>query len=339
MNVLVTGGTGFIGSRLTLSLLADQHRVRVVGQENNPAEKSNRQLIEQAGAEVIISSLSDAPSYDAMLEGIDCVFHLAAAQHEANVGDQHFVDVNVEGTRGLLEACAKRNVSKFVYGSTIGVYGLLDGRIDEHSPCNPDNIYGQTKLAAEQVVLAAGDKLPVTVIRISETFGPGDRRLLKLFRTIQKGVFFVVGSGSNLHHLIYVDDLVRGLKLAATKPQANNEVILLAGAEPVSTREMVDAIAQTVGGTVPRLQAPLFPFMLIATILEFVCKPFGIQPPLHRRRMDFFKKSFTLSRDRAKSILGFEPEFVFADATALTAAWYQQQGLLGADTVLNENDR
>jgi len=328
MNVLITGGTGFIGSRLALKLLEEGHRVRVTGQQNNEAESANKVMLEQAGAEVVLTSLTDQPPFEALLDGVDWVFHLAAAQHEANVGDQHFVDVNVDGTRNLLEACVTAGVDRFVYGSTIGVYGLLDGRIEETSPCNPDNIYGKTKLAAEKTVLEAASKLPVTIIRISETFGPGDRRLLKLFRTIEKGVFFVVGSGRNLHQLIFVDDLVRGLTLAASEPAAVGEICLLAGREPVSTREMVDTIARQVGGKVPRRHAPLAPFMLIARILETVCKPLGIQPPLHRRRMDFFKKSFTLSRDRARSVLSFEPELSFAEGVERTADWYRQHGLL-----------
>ncbi len=328
MKVLVTGGTGFIGSRLTLDLLSEDHHVTVIGQCNNEAESTNRTLIEQAGAEVVLASLADPDSYASVLAGVDCVFHLGAAQHESNVGDQHFIDVNVDGTRNLLNACVASGVGKFVYGSTIGVYGILDGRIDEDSPCNPDNIYGQTKLQAEQVVLDAKDRISVTVIRISETFGPGDRRLLKLFKTIKKGVFFVVGSGKNLHHLIFVNDLVRGLKLAASQSQANGEIILLAGSAPVSTREMVDVIAAEVEATVPAMHAPLAPFMIIASVLEVVCKPLGISPPLHRRRMDFFKKSFTLSRDRAQTILSFEPQHTFADGVALTANWYRENALL-----------
>ena len=328
MNTLITGGTGFIGSRLALMLLEGGHRVRVTGQENTEAEAENAKTIEAAGAEVHLTSLTDDPPYATLLAEVDTVFHLAAAQHEANVPDQHFIDVNVDATRALLKACAEYKVRRFVYGSTIGVYGHLAGRIDESSPCQPDNIYGQTKREAELVVLADEGSTEVAVIRISETFGPGDRRLLKLFRTIGKGVFFIVGSGKNLHQLIYVDDLARGLILAAEDDRAVNEIILLAGPDAVSTRKMVDVIAASVGSRVPRWHAPSSPFWLVAIALETVCKPLKIQPPLHRRRMDFFKKSFSLSRDRAKTLLGFEPAVSFAEGVDRTTAWYREQGLL-----------
>ncbi len=327
MHVLVTGGTGFIGTRLTQACLQDGCKVRVLGQENTPAEAENSKALQSAGAEMILASIVDA-ELDDLVKGIDVVFHLAAAQHEANVGDDHFRNVNVEGTQRLLEACIRNNVKRFVLGSTIGVYGILDGLIDENSPCNPDNIYGQTKLEGERLVLSYVDRLPVTAIRISETYGPGDRRLLKLFKTIKKGVFFIVGNGKNLHHLIFVDDLVRGMRMAAEVEAAVGEVFVLSGKDPVSTRVMADAVATAVDGKVPKFHAPMGPFMLLAVTMETVLKPFGIQPPLHRRRMDYFKKSFTLSRDKARNVLGFEPEVGFEEGVHRTAQWYEQEGLL-----------
>jgi len=301
--------------------------VRVLGQENTDAEATNSNELQQAGAEMVLASITDT-DLSALVKDVEVVFHLAAAQHEANVGDDHFTNVNVEGTRRLLDACIESGVKRFVLGSTIGVYGILDGLIDENSPCNPDNIYGETKLQGERLVLSYVDRLPVTAIRISETYGPGDRRLLKLFKTIKKGVFFIVGDGKNLHHLIYVDDLVRGMRMAGEVPAAVGEVFVLSGKEPVSTRAMADTVAAAVDGKVPKMHAPMAPFMFVAATMETVLKPLGIQPPLHRRRMDYFKKSFTLSRDKSRNVLGFEPETSFEDGVRLTADWYRSNDLL-----------
>ena len=192
MNVLITGGTGFIGSRLALKCLHMGHRVRVFGQENTPAEAVNRELIQAEGAEIVVGSVTDNEKVIESLHGIDIVYHLAAAQHEANVSDQIFWDVNVTGTRNLIEASFGAGVKRFVHGSTIGVYGsALNGKLDEDSPLRPDNIYGITKLEGERVVLSYQGKLPLVIIRISETYGPGDRRLLKLFKGIKKNIFFI----------------------------------------------------------------------------------------------------------------------------------------------------
>lgn len=329
MNVLITGGTGFIGSRLALAYVARGYEVRVLGQENTQAESRNHRMLTEAGVRIIIGSVLDTSALALSLAGVDLVVHLAAAQHEANVPDQKFWDVNVGGTRNLLLACAEQGVKRVLHGSTIGVYGAsLSGEIDEESPTAPDNIYGKTKLEGERLALSFCDRLPVVVIRISETYGPGDRRLLKLFRAINKRMFFMIGDGENLHHLIYIDDLIEGFLAASVVPHAVGQVFLLAGPNAVSTNEMVHTIAAQVGGRIPGLRAPLGLLLGVALFLEMILRPLGIQPPLHRRRMDFFKKSFSLSTKKAQSFLGFMPRVSFREGVAATARWYQETGEL-----------
>lgn len=329
MNVLITGATGFIGVRLALRCLQTGESVRVLAQVNNTPEEENCKLLERQGAEIAIGSVTDQEAVQKAVEGARVVYHLAAAQHEANVADQHFWDVNVKGTRNVLEASLKAGVSRFVHGSTIGVYGAaMDGELNEETPLQPDNIYGVTKREGESLALSYADRLPVVVIRISETYGPGDRRLLKLFRAIQKGAFFMIGRGDNKHQLIYVDDLVEGLRMAANSGQAVGNVFVLAGKEILTTEQMVSDIAAAFGVPRRRLRAPLWPFLLAAVILETVLRPVGVQPPLHRRRMDFFRKSFFFSRDKTVNVLGFEPATDFGDGAAQTARWYQEHGYL-----------
>ncbi|OGQ00294.1 MAG: hypothetical protein A2Z40_03550, partial [Deltaproteobacteria bacterium RBG_19FT_COMBO_60_16] len=200
--------------------------------------------MEGKGAEVILGSVTDREILGKALEGVDTVFHLAAAQHEANVPDRRFWDVNVQGTVNLLEESAKAGVKRFVHGSTIGVYGSqTDGPIDENTPVRPENIYGVTKLEGEKAVLSCSGIPHVVIIRIPETYGPGDRRLLKLFRAIGKNRFFIIGDGRNLHHPIYIDDLVDSLLLAAAVSDAAGNVFVVAGEKPLTTEEMASAIA------------------------------------------------------------------------------------------------
>jgi len=328
MNILITGGTGFIGSRLALDLLKKGHSVRVLGQENTPAESFNRKTVEEHGGRVILGSVSDTDGFPELFRGVDVVFHLAAAQHEMNVPDRKFHDVNVLGTKNILDASVQAGVKRFVHGSTIGVYGSASGVIDEQTPCVPDNIYGVTKLEGEKLALSYGGRIPVVAIRIPEVYGPGDRRLLKLFKAIGRHAFIVIGNGGNLHHLIYVDDLVEGLMQAATHPAAENGLFLLAGKEPVTTDGMVAAISRQLGATPPRFHAPMLPFSVAAIVLEKTLRPLGIQPPLHRRRLDFFKKSFTLSSRLAKRTFGFSPRTDFETGARETADWYKEQGYL-----------
>lgn len=328
MTVMITGGTGFIGSRLALECLNRGHAVKVLGQENTPAESLNRKTVEDRGGQIILGSVTDIDGLPEWFQGVDVVFHLAAAQHEMNVPDQKFRDVNVTGTKNILEASILAGVKRFVHGSTIGVYGSIEGVIDEQTPCNPDNIYGVTKFEGEKLALSYCDRIPVVVIRIPEVYGPGDRRLLKLFKAIKRNAFVVIGSGENLHHLIFIDDLVEGLLQSAVHPAAANRLFLLAGKEPVTTDQMVAAISRHLGATPPRFHAPMLPFLVAAIVLEKTLRPLGIQPPLHRRRLDFFKKSFTLSTRLAEQAFGFSPREDFLQGALKTAKWYQEMGYL-----------
>jgi len=329
VQIVVTGATGFIGSRLTLRCLEQGHVVKALGRENNPAEAENSRLIRERGAEVFLEPITNREAMLQIVQNVDVVFHMAAAQHEANVPDRFFRDVNVEGTRNILDASVTGKVKRFVHGSTIGVYGSSGkGPIDEHCPLEPNNIYEVTKLEAEEIVNDYGKRLPTVIARISETYGPGDRRLLKLFKGIQKNVILIIGRGKNLHHLIYIDDLIEGLLLAADSEEAKGKTFLFVGKEAVETQGMVAEVARQLEARGPVIRLPLTPFLVLAVIMEATCRPLGIQPPLHRRRMDFFRKSFNFSGTEAREVLGFVPKTDLAEGVAATLRWYREEDLL-----------
>ncbi|HXG02313.1 MAG TPA: NAD-dependent epimerase/dehydratase family protein [Candidatus Binatia bacterium] len=329
MVVTITGGTGFIGSRLAARELERGNRVRVLGQVATEAERSNASRLAALGAQVTLGSVTDPPRVQAAVAGTDIVYHLAAAQHEAGVPDRHFWDVNLGGTRNVVTACLAAGVRRLVHASTIGVWAGNDGDLlDEDTPPNPDNIYGRTKLAGERAVLAAADRMPVVVVRISETYGPGDRRLLRLARAVARRRFMLIGDGSNRHHPIYIDDLVDGLLLAAATEAAVGGVFVLAGPDILTTREMVAIIGRQLGAPPTLGSIPLPPVLAAARLVEAVARPLGIRPPLHRRRVAFFVKSYAFSPQRAKDVLGFVPQTGFERGMAETLAWYREHGHL-----------
>ena len=329
MTTLVTGGTGFIGSRLALDCAARGEAVRILAKINNANEQSGHDELEKAGVEIQNGDVCNAADAEKAMDGVKTLYHLAAAQHEANVDDDYFRRINVEGTRTVLDAAVKAEVDRVVHGSTIGVYGMADeGPVHDRTPLFPDNIYGQTKLEGEHLARSYGDRLKLAIVRISETFGPGDYRLLKLFKGIKSKKFFMVGKGDNLHHPVYIDDLIEGLRRAATEEDAIGETVVIAGPRAVTTREMVDGISQALDTAGPKITVPLPALMGAAMVIEGMCKPAGIQPPLHRRRMNFFVKSFQFSGDGAREKLGFEPKITFAEGARRTAEWYHDTGLL-----------
>lgn len=329
MKVAITGATGFIGSRLAAACRERGFEVAAFGQANNDVEAERQRKLIGLGVAMQALDLGNAEEVGARLSGCELVVHLAAAQHEMNVPDTHFWNVNVEGTRRMLEASVKAGVRRFVHGSTIGVYGIPTvAEIDERTATNPENIYGVTKLAGERLVLEYGAKLPITVIRISETYGPGDRRLLKLFRAIRKGKFFLIGKCDNIHQPIHVDDLVDVLLLAAVSPAAVGQVFVAPGVEKLTTEQMCRAIAAACNVTLPKWRVPITPFLASAVVLEKTLRPLGIQPPLHTRRLDFFRKSFSFSANKIGTVLGFQPKRTFAAGAKDTAEWYRAHGLL-----------
>jgi dihydroflavonol-4-reductase len=329
MRLFLTGGSGFIGSRLAPLAVANGHAVTVVTAVNNAAERTRCEALAKAGIQVRQAPLEDAGALASALQGHDAVIHLAAAQHEAGRPESYFHQVNVDGTRRLLELADKAGIRRFVHGSTIGVYGsAAAGSLDESSPLAPDNPYGRTKAAAEQVVRQHLGAMQWCIVRISETYGPADMRLLKLFRGVRSGRFAIVGNGENLHQLIYVDDLSRGLLAACEAPAAPGETVVLAGAEELTTNQMVAAVAAAVGRNKPVAHVPLWPFLTAAVVFESTFGPLGLKPPLHRRRLDFFRKSFYFSTAKAQQVLGVRPEVSFAEGTRRTAQWYRDNGLL-----------
>jgi dihydroflavonol-4-reductase len=331
--ILITGATGFIGSRMAQRLKEQDGRLVLLGRLRNEAEQKRAADLQALGLDVheVDLTTEDLSRY---VDGVDLVIHLAAAQHEANQPESYFEKVNVGGTRRLLQASVDAKVRRFVYGSTIGVYGqALEGEIDEHSRVAPDNHYGRTKLAAEQAVRQYGDRLEVAIARISETYGPGDLRLLKLFSGIRKGMFFLIGSGANLHQLVYVDDLIDGLYELGTSEATVGQTLVLAGNEVLSTREMCEHISRAVGRKLRRIRMPLFPFMIAAVGFEQTLGRVGIQPPLHRRRLDFFRKSFFFSPIERNRLLKWRPQVSFAEGTQRTADWYRRSSLLSGSQV------
>ncbi len=329
MKVVITGATGFIGSRLALHCREQGMEVCALGRRRSAVEGRYAEALRRAGAEVLEIPVTEPDALIEPMRGAEFVFHLAAAQHEANVPDAYFREINVEGTHHVLSAAEAAGVARFVHGSTIGVYAWKEGEpVTEASPLCPDNIYGKTKLEGEGVVRSLAGRVPRVIVRISETYGPGDQRLRKLFLSARRGFLLQVGAARNLHHLVFIDDLIAGLLAAARVPEAAGKTFVLAGERPVTSREMLEVVAAAEGGGARIVYVPLAPLWLVAGACEFALRPLGIQPPLHRRRMDFFRKSFAFSQQEAREILGYRPAMDLKTGMQRTAQWYRDEGWL-----------
>lgn len=323
---LITGATGFIGCRLAELWHGKGRDVTATGMVRNEIEEERAAGLRAAGVPLLVADLSSPEKMDEACEGVDTIVHLAAAQHEANVSDDYFMRVNVEATRELVKRAAQRGVERFFYASSIGVYGIADdSRIDEDTPLAPDNAYGQSKAAAEAMLLdEEQDGLQVFIGRIGETYGPWDRRLLKLYSGIGKGRFWMVGDGGNLHQPVHVDDLALAIQRLLDTPEAAGQPVILAGDDAITTREMCESIAAALGRNLSRWNMPMTPMMLAAGVMESTIGRAGLQPPLHRRRLDFFRKSLKFSTARRDALLDLPPQRSFDVGARQTAEWYKE---------------
>jgi nucleoside-diphosphate-sugar epimerase len=333
MRLLVTGGTGFIGSHL-----AEQGRklgaeVVVVGLVDRPEERANAELLRGRGAEVMAGSITDAELCRRAVRGATHVFHLAVAMREGAKSDQYFESVNLDGTRVLLEASAAEGVRRFVYCSTIGIYGhRAPGVTREDSPLAPGNIYERTKVAAERLTreLGAERSLPWTILRPADVYGPRDQRLLKLFKGVAAGRFPLFGAGEGRRHMIYVDDVVSAFFRACERDQALGDGFILAGPRACSLRELIAEVQRATGSRRYGFHLPLGPMLAVAGVVEDLSRLAGVEPPIYRRRMDFFWSDSEFDTTRARQALDWAPRVDLPEGIRRTLEDYRSSGALAA---------
>lgn len=328
-SVLITGGTGFIGCRFAELRKRRGMDVRMVGLVTNKDERQRSRALARQGIDLTIASLNDLGAIDRVLGDVTTVIHLAGAQHEANVSESYFHDINVDATKALLGRCENAGVKKFFYASSIGVYGDTNGtKVTAQCRVQPDNHYGRSKLSAEQMLATYSGPVRTFIGRIGETYGPWDRRLHKLFSGIARRRFVIAGQGQNLHQPIYVDNLSDAVDQLMNTPALAGVPFVLCGDEAITTREMCDSIADAVKQNIPAWRVPMWPLMAGAVGMEMTLGKLGIQPPLHRRRLDFFRKSLSFCTAQWHDTLNLAPLLSFREGARETLHWYQKHNWL-----------
>jgi nucleoside-diphosphate-sugar epimerase len=331
MRLLVTGGTGFIGSHLAEEGRRRGAEVVVLGLTDRPEEQANAELLRRAGVEVISGSITDAELCRRAARGATHVFHLAVAMREGGKSDEFFESINLDGTRHLLEAASRQRVERFVYCSTIGIYGhRAPGITREDSPLAPGNIYERTKVSAELLVrdFAEHCAVPSVILRPADVYGPRDQRLLKMFKGVSKGRFPLFGSGDGRRHMVYVDDVVSAFFKACERDEALGEGLIIAGPRSCSLRELLDEVTQATGSKRYGVRLPLAPMLGVAAVVEDVSAALGIDPPIYRRRMDFFHSDSEFDTSRARRVLEWEPRVDLQDGIQRTLEDYRRSGEL-----------
>ena len=283
----------------------------------------------------VLDLMSDAP-FDSFVEGVDIVFNLAAMFQETEYDEATYMKVNRDGALKLCRAAAAAGVERFVHCSTVGVHGAV-----KEIPCrettafNPMDQYHRTKLAGELAIFDFARTLPsdgmiVTANRPAMVYGPGDMRMLKLFRSVLSGGFVMVGDGSTLAHLGHIDDQVDSLLDSAVAPRdaVHLEAFNIASDAPIALNDLVRVIAEAGGVPVPRRRVPVAPVWAAGLLCEILWWPFKARPPLFRRRVGFFTHNRAFDLSKARERMGYVSKVSTTRGVADTIAWYRAHGLI-----------
>jgi nucleoside-diphosphate-sugar epimerase len=301
---LVTGASGFVGGWLVKHLRDQGHPVR--GMVRNEAKS---EALRALGAEVVVANLKDEQSLRSAVVGCDYVYHIGALFREAGLPESEYYEVNTHGVRRILDAAIGAGVKRVVHCSTVGVLGNVEQPpANEQTPYNPGDIYQVTKMEGEKIALEyfRSGRISGVVLRPAMIYGPGDERTLKLFRMIARRRFFYVGNGRATVHWIDVRDLARAFVLAMKKSETSGEIFIISGRDAVPLSDMCSIVAKALGVPPPRLHLPVKPMRLLGSLCEAICTPLRIQPPIFKRRVDFFTKNRHFDGSKAKNALGFE---------------------------------
>ena len=326
--VLVTGSTGFIGSRLAHRLGREGRRVRCLARP-----ESDTSVLAGAGAELVRGTLQDVSSLRRAAAGCELVVHCAAL-----VSDWATVEeirrANVAGTRGLLDAAGAAGVRRVVHISTTDVYGHRAGvAVSEDHPPGPfANWYAQTKLEAERLVTDAPADLQTVVLRPATVYGPGSKEVVgEIARAIEAGHMLLIDRGRALAGLCYVENLLDAIVLALDREQAAGEVFNVTDGLSVTWARFAGDLAAGLGAPPARLSLPYPAAMAIAVGLEhgyrLARRLAGIElaPLLSRQAVQVLGRDQSFSAAKAEAVLGWSPRVGYEDGMRSTLAWLAER--------------
>ena len=323
MNMLVTGGTGFLGKRLAMALLERDHYVCILGRNMAPVQA----LLAQ-GARPVVADLRDREAVIAACAGVDVVFHVGALS--APWGRRaDFFETNVGGTEAVLAGCQAHGVKRMIYVSSPSV--VFDGRDqrllteDAPYPHRFASIYSLTKKIGEDRVRAV-QGLETVILRPKAIFGPGDSSLLpRLIAAARQGRLPQIGDGRNLVDLTYVDNVVHALLLACEAQAAVHHTYTITNDEHVPLWEVIRMVLKRLGLSTNLHRIPISVALAAASLMELRAVLTSREPLLTRYSAAILARSQTYDISAAKRDLGYTPQVSIADGIERTLAALEEQ--------------
>lgn len=318
---LITGAAGFVG-RALISRLREEG-VEVVGLDM----QTNK------GLGIVAGDVTVSGGWQSAAEGCDTVIHTAAAV--TNTATEEFAwRTNVLGTKHVIDAAAQAGAERFVHISSVRAFGDYDfpDDVGEEFPVRPQSsVYVNTKIASEQVALQAhaAGRTTVTVVRPGDVYGPGSRPWTVLVvEAIRSGRFVLPAMGRGVFSPVYIDNLIDGVHLAASRDEGAGEVFTITDGAGVSTREFFGHYYRMLGRKGPRV-LPTAAALALVAVPEGMAAVAGTPTEIRRESMRYLAREGSYSIAKAREKLGYEPRIALSEGMRRTEDWLREQDLLG----------
>lgn len=328
MNVLVTGGTGFVGNHLIPKLLDNHFNILCLVRDNQKAE----QLKKKYNVRTILGDVTNPQTLKGISKDIDYVIHLAAVGHISAVTEESynlFVGTNEAGTRNLIDEFSNsKQLKKFIHFSSTAAMGPIGLPIlDEKSIPNPITPYQKSKQRSEQIITEAYQQksFPGLILRPCMIYGPGGYgEFHKFCRLMKKGMFPKVGLGKNLTPLVYVDDVVSATILALEKGKAG-ETYIIASQQSIPMDNLHKYVMESLGTKSPYIYIPGFMALVGAKVIEKVYTALGKEPIVTYNNIKSTITDRTFNIKKAQNELGYMPRCDFKEGIRKTVEWYKSE--------------
>lgn len=328
MEVLVTGGHGFIGSHLVDHLLLQGYRVSCLVRPT-----SDLKWIKGLNVNLVYGDLLKPESLIAAVKNKELVFHCAAALKALNRDD--FYSTNLKGTKNLLDAILLSNstLKRALIVSSIAAVGPTPDKnkiLTENDPCNPTSDYGKSKLKMEELIKENYiDKIPITIIRPPVVFGPRDDKCLPLFKLAKMGLHIEHGKYRAMN-LVYAPDLVKGILKAGTSKNAEGKTYFILDPNIYTWMNFLGTISKSLNKRAIKISLPNNVMYALAVLNEFIAKLSGNKQPFFARKRleDLGQKYWLYSSKKAKEEFNFDSYTPLEKGVAETTVWYKTNNWL-----------
>ena len=315
MKILVTGGTGFLGSVLVDMLVRrGNDDVSVLSASGRSAD----------GAKAIQASITDRDAMHRLIRGFDVVCHLAATVDESLPLNEIY-RINVDGTVNVFDACIENGIPKVVYASSVGIYGDLNGLIgNESSPMNAASSYERTKKEVEYLIPEFRQRgLTLINLRPVIVYGPGSPMWHKTVANIISGKPYI-GTGQNKWPLVHVDDAADAFLLAIDSDDDINDDFIITGPRAYPYKDIVKAIKNSVNRKLPVPRIPLTILSFLSWVNKVMNSVVGVPYVVTPFKVKRFSRDREFITNKAKEAFGYQPKIDLNEGIQSLVAYHKE---------------